>query len=57
MLINQSDIFDTVIKGKYISKRNVNLSNLVEYGEVLIAGVGTLGENETFVEPFLQMKI
>lgn len=48
MLINQSDIFDTVIKGKYISKRNVNLSNLVEYGEVLIAGVGTLGENETF---------
>lgn len=48
MLINQSDIFDTVIKGKYISKRNVILSNLVEYGEVLIAGVGTLGENETF---------
>lgn len=48
MLINQSDIFDTVIKGKYISKRNVKLSNLVEYGEVLIAGVGTLGENESF---------
>ncbi len=48
MLINQSDIFDTTIKGKYISKRNVKLSNLVEYGEVLIAGVGTLGENESF---------
>lgn len=48
MLINQSDIFNTIIKGKYISKRNVKLSNLVEYGEVLIAGVGTLGENETF---------
>ena len=48
MLINQSDIFDSIIKGKYISKRNVKLSNLVEYGEVLIAGVGTLGENETF---------
>ena len=48
MLINQSDIFDTIIKGKYISKRNVRLSNLVEYGEVLIAGVGTLGENESF---------
>ena len=48
MLINQSDIFDTIIRGKRISKRNVKLSNLVEYGEVLIAGVGTLGENETF---------
>lgn len=48
MLINQSDIFDTIIKGKYISKRNVKLSNLVEYGEVLIAGVGTLGESESF---------
>lgn len=48
MLINQSDIFDSIIKGKYISKRNVKTSNLVEYGEVLIAGVGTLGESETF---------
>ena len=48
MLINQRDIFDTIIRGKYISKRNVNITNLVEYGEVLIAGVGTLGENETF---------
>ena len=48
MLINQSDIFDTIIKGKYISKRGVKVDNLVEYGEVMIAGVGTLGENETF---------
>lgn len=48
MLINQKDIFDTIVKGKYISKRNVKTNNLVEYGEVLIAGVGTLGENETF---------
>jgi restriction endonuclease S subunit len=48
MLINQSDIFDTIVKGKYISKRNVQIDNLIEYGEVLIAGVGTLGENETF---------
>lgn len=47
-LINQSDIFDTQIKGKKISRRNVNVSNLVDYGEVIIAGVGTLGENETF---------
>lgn len=48
MLINQKDIFDTVIKGKYISQRGVKTDNMVEYGEVLIAGVGTLGENETF---------
>ncbi len=48
MLINQSDIFDNIIKGKYISKRGVKTDNLVEYGEVMIAGVGTLGENETF---------
>ncbi len=48
MLINQKDIFDTIVRGKYISKRNVKTDNLVEYGEVLIAGVGTLGENETF---------
>lgn len=48
MLINQTDIFDTIIKGKYISKRGVKTDNMVEYGEVLIAGVGTLGENETF---------
>lgn len=48
MLINQRDIFDTIIKGKNISKYGVNMDNLVEYGEVIIAGVGTLGENETF---------
>lgn len=47
-LINQSDIFDTKIKGKYISRKNLKLNNLVQYGEILIAGVGTLGENETF---------
>lgn len=48
MLINQSDAFDTIINGKWISARNVNLTNLVSYGEVIVAGVGTLGENETF---------
>lgn len=48
MLINQSDIFDTIIRGKHISKRGVKIDNLVHYGEILIAGVGTLGENETF---------
>ena len=48
MLINQSDIFDTLIKGKRISRRNVKIDNLVNYGEVLIAGVGTLGDSEKF---------
>lgn len=49
MLINQSDIFDTIVKGKWISKRKINITNnMVSYGEVLVAGVGTLGENETF---------
>lgn len=48
MLINQSDIFDMIIQGKHISKRGVKTDNMVEYGEVMIAGVGTLGENETF---------
>lgn len=48
MLINQQDIFDRIIVGKNISKRNVKTTNLVEYGEILLAGVGTLGESETF---------
>lgn len=48
MLINQTDAFDNIIKGKNISLRKVNLTNLVEYGEVIVAGVGTLGENESF---------
>lgn len=48
ILINQSDIFDNIIKGKKISRIKVKTDNLVKYGEVLIAGVGTLGENETF---------
>ena len=47
-LVNQSDIFDYKIKGKNLYKRFVKNQDLVEYGEVLIAGVGTLGENETF---------
>ena len=47
-LINQRDIFDSVIRGKYISKRGVKLDNLLSKDEVIIAGVGTLGESETF---------
>lgn len=51
MLINQKDIFDNIIKGKYLSKKNVNIKQLVEYGEVLIACDGTLGEGELFCRP------
>lgn len=47
-LINQRDIFDSIIKGKMISKRGVSLDKLVEKDEIIIAGVGTLGESETF---------
>lgn len=47
-LLNQSDIFDIHKKGKTLSRRFVGNAKLVEYGEVLIAGVGTLGEGETF---------
>ena len=47
-LINQQDIFDSIIKGKWISKRGVKLNSLVEEDEIIIAGVGTLGETETF---------
>ena len=48
MLINQKDIFDNIVTGKYISSKGANLASLVEYGEVLIACDGTLGENELF---------
>lgn len=47
-LINQTDIFNVKMKGKLIARKRVKVDSLVEYGEVLIAGVGTLGENETF---------
>ena len=48
MLINQSDIFNSKIIGKNISRKFIGNSKLVDYGEVIIAGVGTLGEGETF---------
>lgn len=47
-LINQSDIFNTNKTGKLLAKRFIPKEKMVEYGEVLVAGVGTLGENETF---------
>ena len=48
MFINQKDIFDNIVKGKWVSKRNVSLDKLVEYGEVIVACDGTLGESELF---------
>ncbi|MBC5862824.1 methylation-associated defense system restriction endonuclease subunit S MAD5 [Flavobacterium turcicum] len=47
-LINQSDIFHIKKQGKMLARKFVKADKLVEYGEVIIAGVGTLGENETF---------
>ena len=47
-LINQRDIFDAIIRGKSISKKGVKTDNLVQENEIIIAGVGTLGEAETF---------
>lgn len=47
-LINQSDIFNFRKKGKKLSRKYINTAKLVEYGEILIAGVGTLGESESF---------
>lgn len=48
LLINQSDIFNARLTGKKIARRGVKAKALVEYGEVIIAGVGTLGESESF---------
>ncbi len=48
LLINQKDIFNSKLTGKKIARRGVKTNNLVKYGEVIIAGVGTLGESETF---------
>ena len=47
-LINQRDIFDSIVKGKYISRRGVKTTNLLSKDEVIIAGVGTLAESESF---------
>lgn len=48
LLINQTDIFNQRLSGKKIARRGVKIRSLVQYGEVIIAGVGTLGESETF---------
>lgn len=48
MLINQSDIFDNIIKGKWVPRKDKYEKDLLCYGDILIAKIGTLGENETF---------
>ena len=48
MLINQSDIFNTVVKGKWVVNKNRYKNDLLEEGEIIIAKIGTLGENESF---------
>ena len=48
MLINQKDMFDNIVKGKWISSRGSDPENVLEYGEILIACDGTLGENVLF---------
>lgn len=48
MLINQSDIFDKIVKGKYVAKKAKYTKDLLKEGEILIAKIGTLGESESF---------
>lgn len=48
MLINQSDIFDTTVVGKWVAKKEKYTKDLLKYGEVLIAKIGTLAESESF---------
>lgn len=48
MLINQSDIFDIVVKGKWVVKKEKYKKDLLSKGEILIAKIGTLGEGESF---------
>lgn len=48
MFVNQKDIFDNIIKGKWVSKRGFNSANCIQLGEVLVACDGTLGESEFF---------
>lgn len=48
MLINQSDIFNQIVEGKWVVKKPKYLNHLLELDEILIAKIGTLGENETF---------
>lgn len=48
MLINQSDIFDQIVKGKWVAKKDKYTKDLLNKEEILIAKIGTLGESESF---------
>lgn len=48
MLINQSDIFDQIVKGKWVAKKDKYMKELLQKEEILVAKIGTLGESETF---------
>lgn len=48
MFINQSDIFNNKIEGKFVSRKKISQDVLVKYGEILIACDGSLGESELF---------
>lgn len=48
MLINQSDIFDQIVRGKWVVKKKKYAKDLLQEGEILIAKIGTLGEGESF---------
>lgn len=47
-LLNQSDIFDTIVKGKWVRNNKKYSKHLLKYGEILIAKIGTLSESESF---------
>ena len=48
MLINQKDIFDQIVRGKWVAKKAKYYSDLLQKDEILIAKIGTLGESESF---------
>lgn len=47
-LINQSDIFDNLVTGKWVKFKSKYIKDTLKYGDVVIAKIGTLGENEKF---------
>lgn len=55
LLINQSDIFNARLTGKKIARRGVKAKSLVEYGEVIIAGLERSVRVRRFVVSCLRM--
>ncbi|WP_242157331.1 hypothetical protein [Aestuariivivens sediminis] len=61
-LINQKQIFNNIIKGKYVSKLYPKKSDYAVTNEILISGVGSMGEGDAYcravlVENFLRSKL